>query len=323
VIKDGCRPLLAIVCGCSLFGSMAGAQTSRRERETTITGPRGRTIDRRIEVDRGPGFYDRSLQIQRPGMTLQRGFQVQGGVPVPRPGVLVERNIFVGPRPASAWSFGFMAAPMITFPFWQPALPPVVVAPPGGMVAQPGAVMPAPQPGATTGATALDPVALAAQRMQSYHSGSRREGAETLGRLGDPRAIPPLVNALKYDSSKDVKIASATALGAIGGREAEVVLERCIVYEKKQEVRDAAAIALRDLRARSAAESRVASSAAPAPSVVPRLPDPALSPGMRRAPSNRRTPAPEPALEGPAAEDNAGPAADRVPPPPPTPVTPQ
>jgi hypothetical protein len=179
----------------------------------------------------------------------------------------------------------------------------------------------------------LDPVAIAAERLQSHHAGSRREGAQTLGRLGDPRAIPALVNTLKHDSSKDVKIAAARALGLIGGHEAEVVLERCLIYEKKQEVRDAAAVALRDLRARERARATAspargtesgASRVDSGSGVVPRLSTP-TRPGGLPSPFSSRTPAEEPPLDGPAAgaTEAAPSATERVPPPPPTPVAPQ
>jgi hypothetical protein len=118
-----------------------------------------------------------------------------------------------------------------------------------------------------------------------------------------------------------VKIASARALGSLGGHEAEVVLERCIIYEKKPEVRDAAAIALRDLRDRAA--TPVASTAPPRPKVVPRLPDTAPAPSARRSPFTQGTQARPPVLDGPTSDDGVAPEAERVPPPPPTPVGPQ
>jgi HEAT repeat protein len=316
------------------------AQTVTREREATITGPRGRTIDRRLEVNRGPGTYERQLSIQRPGGTLQRDFLMQrvprvaglgaggyGGRPM-----VFERNVFVAPRPAASWSFGFFGAPIVALPFWQPAPPPpVVIAPQVGMPGvQPGA---RPAPGAAANPSPLDPVALAAQRLQSFHASSRRDGAQTLGRLGDPRAVPALVHALKYDSSKDVKIAAAQALGQIGGTDSEVVLERCIVYEKKEEVRDAAALALRRLRDRrdsmaassasSRPESRLSPSASGSQASVPRLPSPSVPPASSRPSPFRNQPkADEPALEAPGSSGGDTSDPERVPPPPPSPVSP-
>ena len=49
-------------------GAVANGQTV--ERDTTITGPRGRTIKRQVEVQRGPGSIERQVQIQRPGGTF-------------------------------------------------------------------------------------------------------------------------------------------------------------------------------------------------------------------------------------------------------------
>jgi hypothetical protein len=335
---------LGIVASVGLFGvgpaAALRAQTVVQEREATITGPRGRTIDRRLEVERGPGMYQRQLQIQRPGGTLQRNFLMErvargggfvGGGYGPRP-MFFERNVFITPRPATSWSFGLFGAPILAFPFWQPAPPPpvVVAPPPGGVAPQPGVAAPGavgqPSP------APLDPVALAAQRLQSHHASSRRDGAQTLGRLGDPRAVPALVHALKYDSSKDVKIAAATALGDIGGQDAEVVLERCIIYEKKQEVRDAAAVALRNLRDRRDAASSAPPSTQPMarfspggsgdqPS-VPRLPSPSTPSTSRPSPFRSRPRTQEPPLDGPAADGADSSTAERIPPPPPSPVGP-
>jgi hypothetical protein len=181
----------------------------------------------------------------------------------------------------------------------------------------------------------LDPVVLAAQKLQSFHASSRKDGARELGQLGDPRAIPPLVHVLKNDSSKEVRVAAATSLGELGGGEAEVVLERCIIYEKKQDVKDAAAAALRMLRQERAADPQTGrfaqprlSGTVPSSSLshsqqdeVPRLAAPLPSPNPRSSPFRSQPGSQEPALNGPASE--AAPAdAPREPPPPPTPVNP-
>ena len=255
---------------------LAGTSRATRARGHR-PGAAGRTVNRSLQVQRGGGTYQRELQIQRPGGTLDRSVTIQrGGRPGYAPGgfgyrgaPIVARNIFVAPRPASSFSFGIMAAPMFALPFFgggfAAAPPPVVVAPMvAGSVPQAGAVPPGIVQGPPGQASALDPVALTAQRLQSRHSSSRRDAAVELGRMGDPRAVPPLVYALKYDSSKDVKVAAAAALGQIGGSEAEVVLERCIIYEKKQDVRDAAALALRGLRDRQELAARSGSGTASA-----------------------------------------------------------
>jgi hypothetical protein len=259
------------------------------------------------------------------------------------------REVLMLPRPATNFSFGLMAAPLITIPFGVGA---------GGVAPAPVAVGPAGPggPGGSAPAQAqpspLDPVALAASKLQSLHSNSRRDGARELGRLGDPRAVPALVHVLKYDSSKDVRIAAATAMGEIGGSEAEVVLERCIIYEKKQDVRDAAAAALRHARNTPHPVASSPSSAVPPvpeatippqQSEVPRLSSPLPSPGSRISPFRPQPSPNEPSLEGPGsrpgsdsssgsgwgsasgADSASGSAADadRLPPPAPVPVKPQ
>jgi HEAT repeat protein len=183
--------------------------------------------------------------------------------------------------------------------------------------------------------------------MQSFHAGSRREGAQTLGRLGDPRGVPPLVDALKHDSSKDVRIASAVALGEIGGHEAEVVLNRCIVYEKKEDVRVAAAGALRMLKERettapppqiqisavprasatrstpAAPKPRPPVSTKPKPAWLPAPAAEAASPFNRQFRPEPFTKSPSQSLDEPLLDEPLPAEADRTPPPPPTPVVPE
>ena len=106
----------AIVCGSSAIGQTV-------ERDTTITGPRGRSINRQVEVQRGPGVIDRSVQIQRPGGTFDRQVQVQRspgwrppmGGPWPRPAWFPRPVLVCAPVPA--FGFGLMAAPMLNFSF--------------------------------------------------------------------------------------------------------------------------------------------------------------------------------------------------------------
>ncbi len=68
-----------------------------------------------------------------------------------------------------------------------------------------------------------------------------------LGRMRDPRAVAPLIDRLKNDKSKDVRIAAATALGMIGDPAAAVYLERAVIYDHRQDVRDASSMALAKL----------------------------------------------------------------------------
>jgi hypothetical protein len=146
--------------------------------------------------------------------------------------------------------------------------------------------------------TPADPVLLAIDRLSSFHANSRRDGALTLGRLGDPRAVPYLIQTLKTDSSRDVRIAAAIALGEIGGLDASTALERCIVYDKKQPVRDAAASALRDLQireaeAQAAAHQAAASSASSSSISAPRPPvnSTVTAPFANRSPVRSASPA--------------------------------
>ena len=188
--------IMTLICMSGGTTPFAAAQVIERERDSTITGPRGRSIERKLDVQRGPGYYQRQLQIQRPGgtlgrdLTIQRGFRpgLGGGGFWPRPPVYLGREVLMLPRPATNFSFGLMAAPLITIPFGAGA---GVGA--GGVAPGPGPVGPA-GPGGPGGSAAapaqaspLDPVALAASKLQSLHSNSRRDGARELGRLGDPR----------------------------------------------------------------------------------------------------------------------------------------
>ena len=296
----------AIVCGSSAIGQTV-------ERDTTITGPRGRSINRQVEVQRGPAVIDRSVQIQRPGGTLDRQVQIQRspgwrppmGGPWPRP-AWFPRPVLVG-APAPAFGLGLMAAPMLNFSFGGGG---------GAMAGGPGLPPPGgPGPGGPAGGPPPPPdqVALMTQRLQSFYSSHRKDAAYTLGRLHDPRAVPSLIHVLKYDSSKDVRIAAAIALGEIGGSDSAVALERCAIYDKKDDVRKAATNALERLNAQAKTPT-VTSETSPAAA--------ASRPPVTPMPSPFRE-SPPPPLE-PAAPVGETPQADSVgsqPPPPPTPVT--
>ncbi len=348
-----------VLGGCVGLGLVglpdARAQGGSRERSVSVTGPGGRTIERHFSASRGGGQIDRQLSISRPGGTLERSVHASaapGFRPGPRPGPGFgggHHGHWFGPPPRSGpdplLSFGIgaltgaaVAAPLarMTAPsrvvVASPPMvvgPAVVAAPPPMVVVEEPVVVAAP-------VDPLDPVALAAQRLQSYHGGTRREAAESLGLLGDPRGVAPLVDALKNDWNSGVRVAAATALGRIGGPEAEAVLGRAVVYEKKDAVRDAAAQALHAARATSAAvaatptetviESRVdplppASSrpATPTTRAVPTPPAP-RPPAWQPSRSTQLDPLP---LEPPSLDDEPfddEPLPDRVPPPPPVPV---
>ena len=124
-VKTG-QYLFAIwVCGWVLSGPSGRVLGQDIERDTTITGPRGRTIQRQVDIQRGPGSIDRSVEIKRPGGTFERQTQIQrspvmGRRPMPGPW---PRPPWLGPRPlaivqpAPALGFGLVAAPFMNFSF--------------------------------------------------------------------------------------------------------------------------------------------------------------------------------------------------------------
>ena len=67
----------SVVIGCGLASPQGMLRGQTVERDTTITGPRGRSIQRQVEVQRNGGTIDRSIQIKRPGGTFERQVQVQ------------------------------------------------------------------------------------------------------------------------------------------------------------------------------------------------------------------------------------------------------
>jgi HEAT repeats len=314
--------LAALVLAGAGVGS-ANAQTV--ERKTKITGPRGNSVTRQIDTTRGPGFVDRNVQITRPGgatfdrnTLIQRGpvatgRYIHGGGYGPR---IVENNYFVRGGGGPGWGtaigiggglfgLGMLAGSAIA----SPPPPPVYYGPPPVVVAPPPAVVYAPPPRSAP-PPVVDPVADAIGRLNSYHVNSRSDGCYTLGRLGDARAVNPLVDRLKNDSYRDVRVAAAWALGEIGDPRASVYLERSSTYDKKAEVRDAATRALGRLSRPMNPPPSSASSTAPAPAPssinTPRL----VSPG---------SPSSEPNLLPLPESDSAPPPLPRgsTPPPPP------
>ena len=233
------------------------------ERDVTITGPRGRTVERQMESRVTPFGVDRRTIVRRPGGTFERdvhmarpgGYWGGGGFgPGPRPPVFVERNVFVNGGGGNALGAGLLGAAvgtgaglLIGSALASPPPQPVYVAPapffvtPGTTVVVSPPVRYVRQPPPTV---VIDEVALALGRLQSTHETSRRDACYQLGRMGDSRAIQGLFERLKFDKAKDVRVAAATAIGQIGDPGAAVLLQRAITYDKKQEVRDAAAVAL-------------------------------------------------------------------------------
>src|SRR4051812_48881137 len=105
-----------ISTGMALALGLGGASSRGQvvERDVTITGPRGRSIERNIRSERGPGYVDRQVTVHRPGGTFHseasalrvpravgpvRGGYVPtghwGGGYGHRPPVFVERNVVV------------------------------------------------------------------------------------------------------------------------------------------------------------------------------------------------------------------------------------
>lgn len=309
--------LLGAAClGLALGGARSSAQTV--ESNTTITGPRGRSIERQVEIERTPGGVERQIKITRPGGTFQRDVQIQrvpGGVGLgPRPfprGGWFPRPVFV--QPAPAFGFGLMAAPLLNFSFG------------GGGVGVGGPMM---GPGMGVGGGPMggpvqappDKVAIETQRMQSMLPNTRKEAAYALGKLGDPRAVPSLVNALKHDYFKDVRVASAIALGEIGGSEAAVALERSAIYDHKDEVKKASSTALTRLNAKAKANAAwLARARMSAPAPAP-LPPPVSASPFGPSTSGYPSQGSAPTAVDPAADPPQ--SGELVPPPPPTPVGP-
>lgn len=106
--------VLGLVTGITTGAQPILAQSLSRERSTSVTGPGGRTIERRVETSRSPGTLERQVQIQRPAGTFERSVAIQRGFPGgpppgrgPGPGPWFGAPVpWGGPRPSSAWSVG-------------------------------------------------------------------------------------------------------------------------------------------------------------------------------------------------------------------------
>jgi hypothetical protein len=86
----------------------------------------------------------------------------------------------------------------------------------------------------------FDPFQDALGRLRSRHDNSRRDGAVTLGRIGDPRAVPDLIWLLGQDNDAEVRTAAAFALGAIGDPNAAGALRQAAGSDRNRKVRQAA-----------------------------------------------------------------------------------
>ena len=306
------RRFAVVVLGMASASSWAGAQVVQRD--TKVTGPRGRSIERSISTVRRGNEVQRDVHIQRPGGSLDRNVTLQragggghavaphgaryGGPPrVIERDVIVENNYFGPPRPRFGGGFGGGFGPSFGLFLGGPVLPPpvivvpepVYVSPPPVYVSPPPVYAAAPpvepqvvyQPPVRYAAppapetVLVDPVADAVARLQSHHDNSRRDGALTLGRLGDARAVPALVDRLGKDGEEEVRVASAWALGEIGDPRAALAVQKAALYDKRREVRDVANAAYRKLGRPPLAEQ-----AAPAASALDPLPldEPGIEP---------------------------------------------
>jgi HEAT repeats len=297
--------------GAGMASTLAIGQVVDIQRDTKLTGPRGRTIERDVNIQRGPGYVDRQVEIKRPGETLIRDTRVQtfpggggygrsfapgyfGGGPRYFGGPRFVQNVIVPPAPIIG---GFVGLPALNFAFGGGG-----GGGGGGGNPGPGQPQPPPQP------PAFDAFADAIGRLKSFHAHSRRDGALTLGRIGDPRAVPALNERLEHDFDKDVRVAAAWALGEIGDERGAVALERAVLSEKHHhEVRDAATEALKKLPKPGQPSPRKTSplptQTAPAPTVIQGRaygdidpgPNPVVVPPGRVYPEDQPPPPPVPA----------------------------
>lgn len=319
--KNGMAAALGLgVSGAAVIGPIPARAQAVREREVSVTGPRGNTLSRDLKSVRGPGFLKRETTVHRPGgatfqsdTILRRGGpQGDHGGPMsfggprfgPGPWAGGPRGVIVnnyGGRGLSAGNalldFGLGAAVggvvggLVGRATAPPAVvigPPVFVQPQPVMVVPPQPVVVQSQPTylvAPPRQVSFVPpeVGAAIGRLASRHENSRRDGCLTLGRIGDDRAVPALMDRLKNDPASDVRMAAATALGAIGDPNTAQILERSVVYDKRQEVRNASAAALERVRT---ARPPVIQSSGP-------FLDPAESYPVERVP-----PPPTPAISG-------------------------
>ncbi len=211
-----------LAIGCS---TLASAQVV--ERDVSVTGPRGNTIERKVRTERVGNVIDRQIDIRRPGGTYHRETEIIGGIPGGRgPGPVY----YGGPRFVGA---PFVAAPAFSFFVGSAPPPPLYFGPPPVFVAAPP-----PRP------IVIDAVTTEIENLSSLHSNHRRDGAIALGKYGDPRAVFPLVDRLKNDHEKEVRQAAAWALAEIGDSRAIIPLEAAAQFDKRPDVRAVAAKSL-------------------------------------------------------------------------------
>lgn len=251
---------LGLGVGLGVFAPVGALGQVTRERDVTITGPRGNTIQRDFKSTITPGGIDRSTTITRPGGTFSRNVQINRMVPGFRPGPGAWRPgwgpgpgpVFIGGGgggigPGASFGLGALAGTagglLIGSALAAPRpLPPPMYVAPGPVIVQ-GAPAVVGQP-VVAQPMAVDMVPQEIARLSSVFPGTRREAAGILGRMHDSRAIPALVERLKNDNDKSVRITAAHALADLGDPSAAIYLERSSIYDHKQEVRNASLAAL-------------------------------------------------------------------------------
>jgi ATP-dependent DNA helicase RecQ len=93
--------------------------------------------------------------------------------------------------------------------------------------------------------------------LENKNGNIRRLGASALGKIGDARAVEPLLKLLDYESKPQVRQYAVKALGVIGDKRAEQLLQQ--IANNNDEMyytRDAANIALNRIRRRSPSSPR-------------------------------------------------------------------
>jgi hypothetical protein len=231
------------------------------ERDTKITGPRGNSITRSITGQRVGPFVDRSVTVTGPrGNSITRNTEVfaprggfgprgfvggpavvVGGAPVIGVGlgVVPGVNMFFGG--GGGGGLGGPPGPGGQAPltYYNPPIPyPASTA--AHQAAASGTPLPTPPPPPPPGTHVVDPVAENIGKLTSFHGNVRREGSITLGKYGDARGVPSLIDRLQHDNDKEVRMAAAWALAEIGDPRAMVPLETARQFDKRAEVRSVA-----------------------------------------------------------------------------------
>ncbi len=341
----------------SLFActTPTGLRAQIVERDTTVTGPRGNSVTRSVTTERMGNMIDRQVSIRRPGGTITRNTEIfapRGGPFFgPRPywggGGFVGGPAFFGPPLAVGVGLpavnlfvgggggglggggggmggggmgggtGGGGGPMTVYN--APVAYPLSTAAANGAPTQP-TPQPTPPPGQPT--TVVDPVAESIGKLSSIHAHTRREAAITLGKYGDARGVPPLIDKLEHDFDKEVRMAAAWALAEIGDPRAMVPLETAKQFDKRADVRNVASKSLERMPREAPPETQAsASHRAHAPAANSSSAADAYGYPPRRTPARSTAPAPGAAtdLEPLPQYTPSSPSSDDLPPPDPTP----